>query len=128
VSRWSRWSEDNVDHLVGGLLRAGVLIAAALVVVALPFFLARYGLMPADFGVFRGESRNLREVSGIIAGALRFDPSAVVQLGVLVLIATPIARVALTLVAFIVRKDRKFVALSALVLIILLVGLVSGRI
>ncbi|HJQ19597.1 MAG TPA: DUF1634 domain-containing protein [Gemmatimonadaceae bacterium] len=120
--------DDAMDALVGRLLRAGVLTAGALVVVAIPFFLARYGVLPADFRVFRGETHNLRDVSEIMRGALRLDSAAVMQFGVLVLIATPIARVALTLVAFLVRKDRAFVLLSAVVLVILLVGLVSGRI
>jgi uncharacterized membrane protein len=46
-----------------------------------------------------------------------------VQLGVILLIATPVARVALTLVAFAVQRDRIYVALTAVVLIVLLYGL-----
>ena len=119
--------EDAIDKIVGRLLQVGVLAAGALVLLAIPFFLGRYGALPADFRVFRGEAHALRDISEIFAGAARLDSAALVQLGVVVLIVTPIARVALTLVAFLIRRDRTFVLLSAVVLLILLVGLISGR-
>ena len=46
--------------------------------------------------------------------------------GVVLLIATPIARVALTLVAFAVRKDRLYALISAVVLALLAYGLLGG--
>jgi uncharacterized membrane protein len=50
-----------------------------------------------------------------------------VQLGLVLLIATPVARVALTFVAFLVRRDRLYAALSLLVLMLLVYGLAWGR-
>jgi uncharacterized membrane protein len=48
-----------------------------------------------------------------------------VQLGLVLLIATPVARVALTLGAFLVQRDRLYMVLTAIVLVLLLVGLFS---
>lgn len=127
-AREPRWTEHEIDQVVGRLLQVGVLIAAFVVVAAMPFFLGSYGHGSASFGAFRPEPSRLRNVGEIVRAALSRDTAALVQLGVLLLIATPIARVALTLVAFALRRDRVFVALSALVLAILLVGLISGRI
>lgn len=126
--RGPRWSEHEIDQMVGRLLQVGVLIAAFVVVATIPFFLWSYGHGAASFGTFRPEPSRLRNVGEIVAAALSRDTAALVQLGVLLLIATPIARVALTLVAFLLRRDVVFVALSALVLAILMVGLISGRI
>jgi uncharacterized membrane protein len=52
---------------------------------------------------------------------------SIVQLGLLLLIATPVARVALTLVAFILQRDRTYVGVTALVLALLLYGLLFGK-
>jgi uncharacterized membrane protein len=76
-----------------------------------------------NFRLFRGESSTLRSVTAAIEGARSLDARGIVQLGLVLLIATPVARVALTLVAFVLQKDRLYVALTAIVLVLLLAGL-----
>ena len=49
----------------------------------------------------------------------------IVQLGLVLLIATPVARVALTLGAFLLQRDRLYVVLTTIVLVLLLFGLFS---
>ena len=68
----------------------------------------------------------LRSLGGIVRGAFAGQPLAIVQLGLVLLIATPVARVAFTLVAFVVQRDRTYVAITAIVLALLLFGLVFG--
>ena len=46
--------------------------------------------------------------------------------GLLLLIATPVARVALSLVAFVLQRDRLYVGITAFVLALLLASLVGG--
>ncbi|MBX6342071.1 MAG: DUF1634 domain-containing protein, partial [Thermomicrobiaceae bacterium] len=58
-------------------------------------------------------------------GVLARRPLAVIQLGVLALILTPLARVALTAVLFVVERDWVFVAITATVLVILALGLLG---
>jgi uncharacterized membrane protein len=116
-----------VEQLIGRLLQVGVLVAAVVVIAGGAALLARYGRTPADFRVFRTEPSPLRSVGGIVRGALALDSRAVVQLGLVLLIATPVARVALTLVAFVLQRDRLYVALTALVLALLLYGLLWGH-
>lgn len=119
----SRWSDHEVEQLVGNLLRYGVLIAAAITVVGGIMLLVQHGGKPADYHVFASEPGMLRSVGGIIRGAVSLDSRAIVQLGLLFLIATPIARVAFSLVAFAIQRDRLYVVTTLLVLAILLYSL-----
>ena len=116
-------AERRMERIIGRLLQIGVLAAAAVVVAGGLSLLAQHGSAPADYSVFRGEPEALRSLSGIVRGALALDSRAVVQLGLVLLIATPIARVALTLVAFALQRDRMYVGLTAVVLLVLLYSL-----
>ncbi len=118
-----RWSDHEVEQLVGRLLQVGVLIAAVVVAIGGAMLLAQYGHDVADFSVFRGESSMLRSVGAIAQTAFTGDARAITQAGIVLLIATPVARVALTLVAFLLQRDRLYVALTAIVLVLLLFGL-----
>ena len=121
--RSSRWSDHEVEQLVGRLLQVGVLIATVVVLAGAVMLIAAHGGMVVDFRDFRGESSTLRSVSAAARGAFTLDPRGVVQLGLVLLIATPVARVALTLGAFLLQRDRLYVVLTAIVLVLLLFGL-----
>lgn len=125
VGRPRTWSDHDVEQVVGRLLQAGVIIASIVVVLGATLLLVRHGAEPTAFSVFRGGSSHLRSVSATFIGAVHGDPGAIVQLGLVLLIATPVARVALTLAAFAAQRDRLYVAMTALVLVLLLVGLFS---
>ena len=69
----------------------------------------------------------LRSVTGIVRSALGGNSLGVIQLGLLLLIATPVARVALSLVGFVRQADRTYVLITTVVLAILLFSLAGGR-
>lgn len=119
-------TDHAVEQLIGRLLQIGVLIAAAITIAGGTLLLVQHGRAPADYGVFRGEPSYLRSLSGIVGAALKGDSRAIVQLGLAFLIATPIARVAFTLVAFALQRDRVYVGVTLLVLALLLFGLLFG--
>jgi uncharacterized membrane protein len=119
--------DERVELVIGRLLQIGVLAAAIVVVIGGILLLTRYGHLPANFQQFKGEDAALRSVGGIIHAALSGDSRAIVQLGLVLLIATPVARVALTLGAFIVQRDRLYIVTTSIVLVLLLYGLVWGR-
>jgi uncharacterized membrane protein len=58
---------------------------------------------------------------------LAFDSRSIIQFGLLMLIVTPILRVAFTWVAFVVQRDRVYIVITTIVLVLLLYGLLSGR-
>ena len=124
VGRPRAWSDHDVEQVIGRLLQAGVILASIVVIIGGAFLLARHGAEGTTFSVFRGDTSHLRSVSATLIGARHGDPRAIVQLGLVLLIATPVARVALTLAAFAAQRDRLYVAMTALVLL-LLIGLFS---
>ncbi len=119
--------DRGMERLVGTLLRVGVLIAAAVTLAGGIAYVVAHAGVPADFHVFRGETAALRSVVEIVHGALALRTSAVMQLGILLLIATPIARVLLSLLAFAKERDWLYVGITALVLALLLFGLLFSR-
>lgn len=122
----ARWSDEEVDQFLGNLLRAGVVIATIVVVIGGVLYLRRHGFEVADRRVFQGEPAHLRSITGIIRGTAAGQPAAIVQLGLLLLIATPVARVALSLIAFLLQHDRVYVFVTAIVLALLLFSLTGG--
>ena len=121
-----RVSDDAVEQFIGRLLQIGVLVAAAVTLAGGILLVAQHGRSPADYGTFRGEPYYLRSLTGVLRAALSMDSRAIVQLGLVLLIATPVARVAFTLIAFALQRDRVYVGVTLLVLALLLFGLLFG--
>lgn len=119
----TRWSDERIDQFIGRVLQIGVLLAGAIVALAAAAYLARYGSATPAYGAFHGEPANLRSVTGIVQGALTMHPRALIQLGLLVLLLTPIARVVLLLGAFALQHDALYVGVAAIVLVVLIVSL-----
>jgi uncharacterized membrane protein len=119
----SRIPDEVLDRQIGILLRAGVVSAAAIALLGGALFLARHGSEPATYDVFHGEPQDLRSVGGVFREVLMLRGRAIIQLGLLLLVATPVARVALTLVAYARQRDWRFVGIASLVLALLLFSL-----
>ena len=113
------WSDRQIDVIISGLLRGGLVIAAALVLVGAVIFLSRHGQESVAYNVFRGEPRSYREVGNILAQARQFHGRGFIMAGLLLLIATPIARVAFSVVAFLRQRDHVYVAATIFVLSVL---------
>ncbi len=120
---WRNVKDADVQHAVGNLLRIGVLIAAAVVLVGGGVYLWHHGLGRADYRVFRGEPLYLGQLGRIVRDAASGGGRSIVQLGLLLLIATPVARVAFTAIAFAFERDRSYVLIALLVLALLLKSL-----
>jgi uncharacterized membrane protein len=123
----SHWTDHRIEQLIGRLLQFGVLVAAIVTLVGGVLLLAQHGSTVSDYSVFRGEPGHLTSVGGILAGVRALRSESIVQLGLLLLVATPVARVAFTLVAFILQRDRTYVVVTTIVLAVLLYGLVYGK-
>jgi uncharacterized membrane protein len=115
-----------MERALGHLLRGGVLLAAAVVMAGGAVFLARHHGAQAGFKTFVGEPEDLRSLRGILSGVKAIKGRSIIQFGVLLLVATPIARVTFSAFSFVRERDWLYVALTAAVLALLLYGLVSG--
>ena len=90
------------------------------------FNLSRHGREPADYRVFQGEPTELRSIPGVIRSALSGQGRGLIQLGLLLLIATPIARVSFSVLGFAIERDRLYVLFTLIVLGILLLYSFAG--
>jgi uncharacterized membrane protein len=120
------WTDQRVDEIIGNLLRVGVILAAAVVLLGGGLYLTQPGSTVPDYRVFHGEPAYLREVSGIVKDARALDGRGLIQLGLLLLLATPVARVAFSVVAFALQRDRTYVVVTLIVLAVLLYSLGSA--
>lgn len=122
----SGWSDEQFDIVLAQVLRAGVLLSAAVVVCGGVVFLATHGFERPSYHVFRGEPIPLRSVHGVVTEALHLHGRGLVQLGLLLLIATPIARVVFSIVGFVRQRDWLYVAITLIVLALLSYSLLAG--
>ncbi|HWY59612.1 MAG TPA: DUF1634 domain-containing protein [Terriglobales bacterium] len=120
------WTDQKLENLVGNLLRAGVSLSAFVVAIGGIIYLARHGREPANYRVFQGEPSDLKSVSGIVRFAFGFHGRGVIQFGLLLLIATPVFRVALSIWGFAAEKDRMYMIFTGIVLIVLLYSLLGS--
>jgi len=122
-----RWTDQVVEEWIGNLLRAGVTLSAAVVLFGTGVYLVRHGHELPHYHAFVGTPQDLRNVSGIWRNVLAFKGRGLIQLGLLLLIATPVARVAFSVVAFVLERDRLYVVVTLIVLAILSYSLTGGR-
>jgi uncharacterized membrane protein len=114
------WTEAEVERTISRLLRFGLLVSSTLVAAGAVIFLLRHGSETASYGIFRGVPRNFREFRGIIQETAGFHGRGLIMAGLILLIATPVARVVFSVLAFLRQRDRVYVAVTLAVLAILL--------
>jgi uncharacterized membrane protein len=122
-----RRADQKMDEIMGRLLRSGVVLAATIVFVGGVVFLLRHPLPITNYRVFAGEPEELRTISGIFRRALTFHGRGLIQLGLLVLIATPVARVTFSFFAFLYERDWTYVLVTMVVLGLLIYSLFGGH-
>ena len=123
----SKLSNGSLPMLLGYALHVGVITAAVVVLLGGIIYLVRHGAASPHYDVFRGEPSDLRSVTGIFLDVFSLSGRGVIQLGLLLLIATPVVRVFLSLLAFLRQHDWTYVLVSLIVLSLLLYSLFWGR-
>ena len=119
-------TDRQVEISIAVLLRTGVFLAAAVVLIGGILYLAHSGHMPTHYQVFHGEPSDLRSPGAVIRDAFSGRPDAIIELGLLLLILTPIARVVFSVVAFVRERDFMYVTMTLVVLMVLLYSLLFG--
>jgi len=114
-----------METIMGNLLRAGVVISALVVFTGGVIYLCRHGLAPVNYKIFQRVPFELCAVGGILGSALSFHGRGLIQLGLLFLIATPVARVLFSLIAFVRQRDAVYIIVTLTVLVILTHSLLS---
>ena len=118
--------DEKMRNILGILLRVGVLTSAAVVLTGAILFFIQHPGETIDFKVFKSEPTRLRHVHTILIEATQLRSRSVIQFGLLLLIATPVARVLFSLIGFIIEKDKVYIFITTIVLAILCCSLFSG--
>ncbi len=122
----SQVTDLSIARMISGLLRVGVIASGMIVLVGGGFYLIQHGYELANYQNFRAQPNVNRAIGRILQGALSLQPRSIIQTGVLLLIATPVARVALSLIGFSLERDRAYVLITAIVLAVLIYSFFSG--
>ncbi|MDR1881533.1 MAG: DUF1634 domain-containing protein [Prevotella sp.] len=127
------WNERDMELFIGRLLRYGVTLACGITILGgIVYLFQNHGMSiehykPVPDGqAFPGAKDYLRELSSIMPRVLSFDGAAIIQLGVCVLIATPVLRVAFSAIGFLIEKDYMYVAVTLTVLCIIVANMLLG--
>jgi uncharacterized membrane protein len=110
----------KMDMAISRMLRAGVSIAAFVVLVGWSLYLWRAHGVGPDYLHFHGVPSPADRLTPVFEGIRNFDSRSIIRLGILLLIATPIMRVAFCVYSFAVQKDKVYVLISSIVLTVLL--------
>lgn len=116
-------SEDKLmSNIIGWLLQGGVLLSSAVTIIGLIFLL----FSPHPFSATSVETFPHTPLE-VWTGLLALQPQAIIVLGLLLLIATPVLRVAVSVIAFGLEHDRRYVIITLIVLAILITSFLLGR-
>jgi len=123
-------TERDLELIMGKLLRYGVIISCIITGFGgIIYILQHQGVVP-DYAptttAFEGTPEYLRQLSTILPRVIAFEGAAIIQLGVIVLVATPILRVVFSLFAFLYEKDYLYVVITSIVLAVIVVNMLFG--
>jgi uncharacterized membrane protein len=118
-------SDVDIESVMGKLLITGVILSGSLILVGGIYYLIQEGFSIPHYQTFIGEPSHLRSVKQIFNGVLHYDSLSIIQLGLLLLIATPISRVIFSVIGFLFEKDYLYVTISLVVLVIIAYSIFS---
>ena len=121
----SKVDDKSVELFLGKLLRWGVSLAALVVFAGGIWFVVEAYDVSQNYKTFRGEPAELRAVPQIVHQAIALRPLGLIQFGLLLLIATPVARVLFSVLGFALERDWMYVVITLLVLGLLAYTLTS---
>lgn len=120
----------KVELLISHLLRIGVVSSLIVVVIGLAISFVHHpdylhsDQMQRVISPSHATWDSLRE---LWVGLIHLRGEAIIMAGLLLLIATPVMRVAVSIVAFIVERDWVFVIVTSFVLAMLVLSFVLGK-
>ena len=123
----SRFKDTDMQAVIGWILRLGVLLSMSVIFIGGIIYLNRHGHIPADYHTFKGVPDFVHSTHGIINGIITIRGRAIIQAGIILLIATPIIRVIFSAIGFILEKDYLYTGITLLVLLIITASMLSGH-
>lgn len=118
--------DKDIQQLIGKQLRVGVVTSSIIVLIGGVIYLIRHGHEQPSYSDFTGVREGLTNLPGIWQGVLENKGMNIIQLGVVLLIATPIIRIAFSVIAFLLEKDYLYVVLTLVVLGVIMFSMSGG--
>jgi uncharacterized membrane protein len=115
--------DQKLEILIGHTLRIGVLTAALIVLIGGAVYLVQNHSAVPRYHAFHTAATRSDNLSGVVRNIRALNSFGIIQLGLLVLIATPILRVIFSVVAFALERDALYVVATLIVLMVLLYSL-----
>ncbi len=111
----------SMEITISNLLRIGVLISAGLILLGLVLLVGKggSGYPGATFPT---------SLAAIYSGLLTLKPDAVILAGLLLLVLTPVLRVAVSIIAFWQERDYRYMVIATVVLLVLMIGFCLGKV
>jgi uncharacterized membrane protein len=125
--RMKIFKDKDIRLLLSYVLRAGTIVSISVVFIGGIFFIYRHGQSISDYSHFNGIPRFIQNASGIFHGIWALHGQAMIQFGIVLLIATPILRVVFSAIGFVLEKDYMYLCISLLVLGIIFFSMMTGR-
>ena len=119
--------DQRLEVAMGNMLRIGVLLAAAVVLIGGVLYLRHPEAPVPDYRTFHASAGNMRSLLAIARGLSAWSSRSIIQCGILLLILTPIARVVFALAGFAFERDWLYTLVSGIVLAVLLFSLLLIR-
>jgi len=123
-----KFKDTDIQSLIGKVLRSGMVISMSIVFFGGIFYVIRHGHSIPDYKTFNRIPPFLQHPGSLAAAAFNLKGQAIIQLGIVLLIATPIFRVICSTIGFVLEKDYLYVGISLLVLLIIFSSMMSGRV
>ncbi|MFA5326703.1 MAG: DUF1634 domain-containing protein [Prolixibacteraceae bacterium] len=117
--------DRSIEVILGNLLRIGVVSAGSVVILGAVLFLVRHGLEIPSYHVFKPDNFNFSDFRDLYNGIIAFRSVSIMELGILLLIATPVLRVLFSVFAFAYEKDYMYVVFAGIVLLVLIFSFFS---
>jgi uncharacterized membrane protein len=122
-----KFKDTDMQLLLAQVLRAGTIISISIVFIGGVFYLYRHGHTIADYSHFKGIPAFVQHADSLFSSAFDLKGQAIIQLGIILLIATPILRVIFSTIGFVFEKDYMYTGISVLVLLIIFASMLSGH-
>ena len=121
-----KFKDTDMQAVIGWVLRLGVFISMTVVFIGGIIYLYRHGGVVADYRLFKGIPVFLQSAGGIVNGIITLRGRAIIQAGIILLIATPIVRVAFSAIGFGMEKDYLYIGITLVVLGIIFISMLTG--
>jgi uncharacterized membrane protein len=121
------FKDTDMQSIIGWILRVGVLLSMSIIFIGGVIYLYRHGHTLADYRTFKGVPDFVHNAQGIVNGIITLRGRAIIQAGIVLLIATPIIRVVFSAIGFVLEKDYLYTGITILVLLIIMASMLSGH-